>query len=297
MHYWTDLVLEKLRGWGTQLIKMLPNIGVAVLVIVAFFLLGRLFQKLIFRLTIKISGKPSVSALFSTIANVIILLTGVFIALDVLQLDKAVSSLLAGAGIITLVLGFAFQDLSANFISGIFMAFKKPFDVGDTIETNSYTGNIEEIQLRTTTIRTFQGLHLMIPNRDIFQKPILNYSRSNERKIELEFLVSYINDLKALEQIVQGELKKFEYLHEEKKPEIYFTSIQDNNIKMLVGFWIYNHKPPGFMAARHEAIKRITDAFKSSQIAMATGSPALPFEPQQKNHTPKGEFSTAGTKS
>ncbi|MBC7903255.1 MAG: mechanosensitive ion channel family protein [Gemmatimonadaceae bacterium] len=268
MYNWLDIIGEKLARWWIHFIKILPNILLALLVLVVFYLIARWTRKLLFRLSIRISGKVSVSNLFSTVTQVVILFIGLFIVLDILQLDKAVSSLLAGAGIIGLALGFAFQDLSSNFISGVFIAFKKPFEVGHTVETNSFIGNIEEIQLRSTTIRTFSGLHLMIPNKDIFQKPMINYSLTADRRIEFNLAISYTSDLTTALDAAIAAVNTIPYLHKERKPEVYFTGFGENSIKMSIWVWIYNHLPPGYMVAQHDVVLSVTNAFKQNDISL-----------------------------
>lgn len=260
---WIEIIQEKLLRWWVSIIKMLPNMVLAILIFTLFYFMAKLLRRWVNRLMLRVSDSPSMSGLFATVAYLILFLTGVFIALDILRLEKAVTSLLAGAGIIGLVMGFAFQDLTSNFISGIFIAFRKPFDVGDIVETNGYTGNIEEIQLRSTIIRTFQGQHLMIPNKDIFQKPMINYSRTAERRIELEFNIPDTSKAVAIETAIVEALKKFPYLHRDKKPEIYFTAIGDTNVKIAVWCWVYNHEPPGYMTARHEVIREILEVIQA----------------------------------
>lgn len=262
---WFNLIEDKLLRWWLALIKMLPNMILAALVLTFFIFFSKTVRRWLNRFLSRIIDSPSLSGLFSSIIYFVILFTGIFIALDILKLDKAVTSLLAGAGIIGLALGFAFQDLSANFISGIFITFKKPFDVGHTVETNGYLGNIEAIQLRTTTIRTAQGLHLMIPNKEIFQKPLINYSLTPERRIELEFNIPTTTDLSKGINLILQEMNRLPYLHQEKKPEVYFTAIQDTTVKLVVWCWIYTHQAPGFMAARHELISNISNALKTNE--------------------------------
>ncbi|MGZ5220660.1 MAG: mechanosensitive ion channel family protein, partial [Chitinophagaceae bacterium] len=130
MKNWVELINEKLQGWWVSLIKLLPNLVLALLVIILAILIGRFVRRNLYRLLSRISAKASFNSLFATITQIVVLLIGLFIALDILQLNKAVSSLLAGAGIIGIILGFAFQDITSNFIAGIYIAFKKPFDIG-----------------------------------------------------------------------------------------------------------------------------------------------------------------------
>lgn len=263
-----ELINEKLRSWWTSFIKLLPELVLAMLVIIVAIIVGRFVRRNLYRLLIRVSAKASFSSLFATITQLIVLLVGLFIALDILQLNKAVSSLLAGAGIIGIILGFAFQDITSNFIAGIYIALKKPFDIGHTVKTNDFIGNVEEIQLRSTTIRTFSGLHLMIPNRDVIQKPLINYSLTPERRIELEFFIDHNSDLEITHKATFDAISKISYLYPGKPVEIYFNDVKYTAVKISVWFWIDNHSPPGYMVARHDAIFNIITALKENSISL-----------------------------
>lgn len=265
-----ELINEKLTHWWKAFIHLLPELTLALVIIFIAVIVGRLVRRAFSNVIMRISGKRSVSALFSTIAQIIVLFLGLFIALDILQLNKAVSSLLAGAGIIGIILGFAFQDIISNFISGIYITLKKPFDLGHTIKTNDFIGNVEEIQLRSTTIRTFSGLHLMIPNRDIIQKPLTNFSLTPERRIELEFFVDHQVDLVQVHSGILQAIAKLAYLYPGKPVEIYFNDVKYSAVKMSVWFWIDNHSPPGYMVARHDAIFNVITALKEQHVLLVS---------------------------
>lgn len=197
---WFSLIESKLHRWGVFMIKMLPNFLLALIILFVFIFLGKFIRKFIERVILRISKSESISGLTSAFIYSIIVVVGIMVALNVLKLDKAVTSLLAGVGIIGLALGFAFQDLTANFISGTFIAFKRPFEVGHVVETNGFVGTVEDIQLRATKMRTFAGLRVVIPNKDIFQKPIINYSLTSRRRIELDFLILNKADAATIER-------------------------------------------------------------------------------------------------
>ena len=268
MTNWIHLISEKLQQWYVHFIKMLPNILLAIVIMIIAVYAAKAFRGLTKKLINRINGKPSGSYLISTIVYLTIIFLGLFFALDVLQLDKAVSSLLAGAGILGLALGFAFQDLSSNFISGIYITFKKPFEVGHTVETNKFIGTIEDIQLRSTTIRTFSGLHLMIPNKDIFQNPMINYSLTPSRRIELNFAIAFESDLEKVVELSKAAVEKIDYLFKDKPVEVYYTDIGDGAIKISVWLWISNHLPPGFMVARHDALINLSKIYKENNISL-----------------------------
>lgn len=266
MKHWTDIFREKFEGWWLSFVRSMPNILMALLVMTIFILLARGLKKIFNRFAFRFSVKSSFSTLSITITQIIILFIGLFIALDILQLNKAVSSLLAGAGILGIILGFAFQDITSNFISGVYIAIKKPFETGHTVKTNDFIGHVEQIQLRSTTIRTFQGLHLMIPNKEIIQKPMINYSLTPTRRIELEFYIDHTADLGIAHNAIFQAISKLQYLYPGKAIEVYFNDVKYAAIKISVWFWIDNHAPPGYMVARHDAIFNSISALKEKHI-------------------------------
>jgi small conductance mechanosensitive channel len=261
---WGTLIFDKLERWGTTLIKMLPNLTMAVIVLVAAYFIARLIRHLAYKTTFRISKSDSVSSVVSVILQSLTIIFAFTISLNILNLDKAVASLLAGVGIIGLALGFAFQDLSSNFISGLYMAFRRPFEIGDKVETNAFIGTISKIELRSTTITTTAGLHVIIPNKDIFQKAIINYSRSDVRRVELDFTVPNSTDLSSAESLVRQALEEIGSAISEI--EFYYTGIDDPKIKLTVSFQIDNNEPKGFMMLRHKAIVAIHKIFGEHEI-------------------------------
>jgi small conductance mechanosensitive channel len=256
MEKWMVLIKEKLQSWLVSLVKMLPNLVLAILIFVAFYFVAKFLRKLMYRLLLKVSHQPALSGLFSSIFFILILFVGLFISLQLLHLEKTIASMLAGAGIIGLALGFAFQDLTSNFISGVFIIFKKPFNVGNVIDTNGFTGIVEEIQLRSTTIRTFQGLHIMVPNKDIFQKPVTNYSLSGKRRIDVVLTLPGKSNIPDMELKIQNALEEIQEIRADKY-QLLFTDYNGDTIKMEVHCWIDNTIERGFNDTRDKVLRKI----------------------------------------
>lgn len=264
---YSALITQKLERWLTAAVKLLPNLAVAILIFIVFYLAAKLVRRLVYKLSCRLSHKQAISNLFAGIAYAIIFLIGLFLALEALRLDKAVSSLLAGAGIIGLALGFAFQDLTANFISGIYITFRKPFDTGHEIETNGFTGIVDRIEFRSTTIKTYDGLHVIIPNKDIFQKPIINHSLTTERKVEINITVPYNKENAATPDQIKEKLSEAIHLDKDiaahRVPEIYFTDIDGVNLKILVTLWINTGELDTYRLARHRLVNSLLDTMKT----------------------------------
>lgn len=264
----TDLLLQKPMEWYEYIISMLPNFLLAVIVIVLFAFLAKLTRKLTEKLLQRVSDRPVVNGLLSTISYIVVLTLGLFIALNVLQLDKAVSSLLAGAGIIGLALGFAFQNISANFISGIIIAFRKPFSVNDIVESHDHMGRVEAINLRSTVIETFQGLHVIIPNQEVLNTALTNYTRTSLRRIDLNIGVSYKENLSQVREITLKTIKKLDFVLLDKPINLYYEEFGSSSINYLLVFWIEYPDEPGYLDARSKAIIAIKEAYDEAGITI-----------------------------
>ena len=261
------IVEDKLEGWLETLTALLPNIVVAFIVLVLFYFISRGVKIGSKKLLGRVVEQETIVGLLSTILSFITVATGLIIALNLLHLSQAVTSLLAGAGIIGLAIGFAFQDISANFISGVIMAFKRPISVGDIIKTNDYMGFVKEIQLRATIIETFTGLHVIIPNRTIFQNPLTNYTKTYQRRVDLEVGVSYGDDLEKVKKITLDAVSSNKYLTDEHKIELVYDAFGDSSINFRIMFWVkYSPENPTYLQARSDAIMAIKKAYDDNDI-------------------------------
>jgi small conductance mechanosensitive channel len=265
-----SIIQDKLHNWWLYALNMLPNLILALAVLLIFYVTARIVRKVSGGFILRVSKSPSVSGLLSGILYTLVLIAGFMTALDLMELDKTVSSLIAGVGIIGLALGFAFQDLTSNFISGAFIALKRPFDVGHIVETNGFQGTIEDIRLRSTTLRTSTGLHVIIPNKDIFQKPIINYSRTEVRRVEFDFVVPHSTDAIYVEKTILNALSSAAERNESRGINIFYTAIENPNMRINVSFWTTRTEPQDFMRAKHRAILQVYQAFTRAGIYKVT---------------------------
>ena len=261
------LIYTELALWGRTAVRYVPKIAIAILVLVLFTFLSRWISRLVVRGIDRFSDNLSVINLTGSVVRVLVVAVGLFIGLSILDLDKAVTSLLAGAGVIALAVGFAFQDLTANFISGTMIALARPIQVGDTIETNGLLGKVLDIKLRSIVLDNFQGQTIEIPSKDVFQKPVTNFSRTGERRLELSYGISFIDDLDKAQEVAAGAIRALPFVRTDKLVEVHYRGFTIDNVQGYVWFWIDQTKtnPP---AATSEAIKALKTAFDQNNILM-----------------------------
>ena len=263
-----ELIEEKLGLWTKALVQMMPNLVLAALIVVAGALLARFARWLCWRLLRHAVLSRTLLRLIGNSTYLLVIMVALFGALTVLHLDKTVTSILAGAGIIGLALGFAFQDIAANFISGILMAVQRPVRVGELIRTGDHFGTVERIDLRTTELKNQQGIQVIIPNKDVFQNALMNYTRNGIRRIDLQVGISYGEDLERVERITMAAVKAVDGVLADKPVEHYYIEFGDSSINYEIRFWIEAKGQNHYNSVRSLAIKAIKAAYNKEGITI-----------------------------
>lgn len=273
-----NLLADKVMGWARDFILLLPNLAVAVAVLVGFWLLAKLARNLLHRLLRRVSHSEQVNRVLGQAVFLALVVTGLFIALGILGLQKTVASLLAGAGIIGLALGFAFQDIAANFMAGIYLSIEHPFRAGHLIASKDIQGIVKRVHLRWTEIRTPQGQVILVPNKQIFENPITNFSATGQRRVDLKAGVSYGDDLEKVRRIAVQVLEQMPSRKPDTEVELFFEDLSDSAISLVARFWIdFTSRQSDYLRAKSEAIERLKKAFDQNGITMPFPTRTLDF--------------------
>lgn len=275
----SSLIYAELTTWIRTAVRYLPNLAVAILVLIIFTFLARLISRQAVRGFDRFSQNASLINLSGALIRVLIVAVGLFVALGILGLDKALTSLLAGAGVIALAVGFAFQDLTANFISGTMIALARPVQVGDLVETNGFMGNVLDVKLRSIVLDNGKGQTVEIPSKDVFQKPITNYSRMGLRRIEIAAGVSYLDNLITVQQVAKATISSLPFLVPDKSVELHYRNFGDNSVQFILWFWI-NPATTSALSAQSEAMMALKRAFDANRILFMF--PMATFDLKQK---------------
>jgi small conductance mechanosensitive channel len=171
-------------------------------------------------------------------------------------------------GVVGLALGFAFQDIAANFMSGLLMTLNRPFEVGDLVEVAGKQCRIKRVELRATAVETTDGLSILIPNKEIFQNPIANYNRTQKRRMHLRMGASYGSDMEKVRRVVIEAVQNVPYRDPDRKVELFFEAFGDSSIDFELRIWLVVATQVGLLEARSEAMIAIKRAFDAENIAI-----------------------------
>lgn len=263
-----DLMINKVSGWLETFIEMLPNLGMAILVFIIFLLLARLARKVVKKLFDKTSDNEAVGSLLTTVTYYVVMGIGIFFILGILNLDKTVTSLLAGVGILGLALAFAFQDIAVNFVSGIMLSIRKPFKIGDRVKIGDYFGDIVETNLRTTVIKLGAGQMIYIPNSEVVSNPIENFDQTGERRIDLNVGVSYADDLDLAEELAMKAIQSIDEVINKDNIDFSYYEFGGSSINFEIRFKVEYKSEGHYIKVRSKGVKAINDAFAKGGISI-----------------------------
>jgi small conductance mechanosensitive channel len=253
-------ILNKITGF-------LPRLGLALLILFIAYWVSRIVRKQVRRAMKRRDHDPELIVLLEMLTRWGILAFGIVIAAEQIAPGQF-SSLIAGLGVAGITVGFALQDVAKNFIAGLLLLIQQPFEIGDSIEVVSYGGTVLEISLRSTTIRTWDGRHVIIPNSEVYLNPIINFSAAPRRRIEITVGVAPDSDLDQVTRVALKTLtENVEGILQDPAPQIIFSNFGDFTIDFTAYYWIDTGEV-GVFKATNEGVKAIKNAFDEEKIEM-----------------------------
>ena len=269
---------QLLNKWGHSIVNFLPKILLAVLILVTFYFIAKTFKNLSLRFYSKVFKKQSeVAKLISIFIYFFFILSGIFLALEVLGLEGVLTKLLAGAGIVGIVAGFAFKDIASNAFAGFLLNMQRPFKNGDWVDIDGTFGTIKDIGGITTSIKTIAGQEVFVPNQLIYNNTFTNYSTFGKRRVIFSSGVSYGDDLDLVKLVSLEEVNKIDTVLKNEVIDFYFTEIGSYSYNFEVRFWIkFNHQKD-YLNAMNEIIMRIKKRFEKEDISLAYAVTTLDF--------------------
>lgn len=195
------------------------------------------------------------------------------------RLGVSIAPLLGALGLIGLALAFAFQDILENFIAGILMSLRRPFNEGDQIKTGDIEGTVQDITLRSVTLRAYNGERVYVPNAMVWKSPIVNHTELGSRRTTLMVGVAYRTDLDVAQRVFEEAMASVAGVLGDPAPRAFVEEFGDSSIDFALRFW---HEPQTSVewVVRDEVARTVNRSLKAAGIE-------IPF-PQRVLHVPGG---------
>ncbi|WP_396601083.1 mechanosensitive ion channel family protein [Algibacter sp. R77976] len=286
-------LIVKLESWVSAIIQNIPNLILAIFVMIAAYFMAKYTSKLVKKLVDKRVSQVSISNTIARISAVVVVLTGLFLALGILNLSKMLTSLLAGAGVAGLAVGLALQGTLSNTFAGVVLSFRKKIQIGNWVETNGYSGEIIDINLKDFTLKEADNNMVVIPNKMILENPLKNYSLTTKMRVFLNCGVGYESDLEEVEKLTKETIANtFDQVETIDNVEFYYTEFGDSSINFLCRFWIDAESMLEKLKAKNTAIIEIKKAYDKAGINIPFPIRTLQFDNKLKfDQAPMEQFS------
>ncbi len=259
-------LLDKMISWVDSFILNLPNFVLATLVFIIFIFIAKYSARIVDKIIRKTAAQDSIRVITIKVLKVTIVLIGFFIALGILDLSKVLTSVLGAAGVAGLAIGLALQGTLNNTFSGVIISFIPRIQIGDWIESGSFSGRVVDINLRSVVLQPRDQNLVVIPNSDIVNTPFKNYSRTERGRIIVECGVGYESDLENVEKITREVIKKHFKQRNGEAIDFFYEEFGDSSINFSVWFWSNVRDGRDVFIAKHKAIVEIKKAFDANNI-------------------------------
>jgi len=256
------------------LIVMLPNILLAVIVFTIFFFAGRALKSLVRRLTRRHRQARSLGLVLGRLSQGIIILVGLFVALSIVIPSFKAGDLVQLLGISGVAIGFAFRDILQNFLAGILILLTEPFEINDQIVFKNFEGTVENIQTRATTIRTYDGRRIVIPNSELFTNAVTVNTAFENRRLEYDVGIGYGDNIDQAKELMLEAVYSVDEVLTDPAPDVLVMELAESTVNIRVRWWINPPRRADALDSRDKVLTAIKKKLTANGID-------LPFPTQQ----------------
>ncbi len=265
---------DKIEGMIKGAILLLPNLVLALIVFAIFFFAARAFKSLVRRITRKHRQARSLGLVLGRLSQGIIILVGLFVALSIVIPTFKAGDLVQLLGISGVAIGFAFRDILQNFLAGILILLTEPFQINDQIVFKNFEGTVENIQTRATTIRTYDGCRIVIPNSELFTNSLMVNTAFESRRLEYNVGIGYGDDIDRAKELILEALHSVDEVLTDPAPDVLVMELASSTVDIRVRWWV---KPP----RRAEALDSRDKVLTAIKKKLTANGIDLPFPTQQ----------------
>jgi small conductance mechanosensitive channel len=272
-------VLQRLQGTSQLfvegIIENLPSFLGALLVMVFTWLVALVVRRAAVIWAERTEGDHNTELLIGRLCYGIVWVIGAIIALGVVGLNF--TALLGTLGLTSVAIGFSLKDVLSNYISGVILLAARPFRIGDQVVIDTYEGTITQIQLRATTIQTYDGRLVYIPNQEVFQSSITNNTASPVRRSSVMVGIDYDADIAKAIQVIRASIVNVEGVETSPEPLVLVRELAPSTVNLETMFWV-NSRRQSFLQVTSQVLETIKQSLETEAIEMPTDIYTLIFK-------------------
>lgn len=265
---------EKVQGMINGFIALIPNLVLALIVFAIFFVVAGAIRQVVRRVTRHRRHARNLGLILGRLAQWTILLIGLFISLSIVVPTLKAGDLVQLLGISGVAIGFAFRDILQNFLAGILILLTEPFQLDDQIIFKNFEGTVESIQTRATTIRTYDGRRIVIPNSELFTNSVTVNTAFEHRRLEYDVGIGYGDDIDEAKRLILEAIHETEGVLQDPAPDAIVVDLAESTVNIRARWWV---QPP----LRAEVLALQDKVLIAIKKKLTANGIDLPFPTQQ----------------
>lgn len=265
---------DKVQGMINGFIALIPNLVLALIVFAIFFIVAGTIRRLVRQLTRDRQHARNLGLILGRLAQWTVLLIGLFVSLSIVIPTLKAGDLVQLLGISGVAIGFAFRDILQNFLAGILILLTEPFQLDDQIVFKEFEGTVESIQTRATTIRTYDGRLIVIPNSELFTNSVTVNTAFDHRRLEYDVGIGYGDDIDEAKRLILAAIHETDGVLQEPAPDALVVALAESTVNIRARWWV---RPPS-RANVLDLQDKVLTAIKKKLTANGID---LPFPTQQ----------------
>lgn len=265
---------QQLQSMVNGFLALLPNIAIALIVFFIFFFVGRSVKRIVRHLTRNRRQARNLGLVLGRLAQGAIVLVGLFVALSIVIPSIKANDLVQLLGISGVAIGFAFRDILQNFLAGILILLTEPFQINDQIVFKSFEGTVENIETRATTIRTYDGRRIVIPNAELFTNSVTVNTAFDNRRMEYDVGIGYGDDIEQARQLILESMYEIPEVLRDPAPDAIVVDLAASTVNIRARWWIHPPRRADVLDLQDKVLTRIKNKLTANGIDM-------PFPTQQ----------------
>lgn len=267
-------LLDKMQAMLNSFIILLPNMVLALIVFAIFFFVARAIKKVVRNLTRERRQARNLGMVLGRLAQGTTILVGLFISLSIVIPSLKANDLVQLLGISGVAIGFAFRDILQNFLAGILILLTEPFQIDDQIVFKDFEGTVENIQTRATTIKTYDGRRIVIPNSDLFTNSVTVNTAFEHRRLQYDVGIGYGDDIDQARRLILEAMHETDGVLENPAPDAIVVELAGSTLNIRARWWVQPPRRADVLDLQDRVLTNIKNKLTANGID-------LPFPTQQ----------------
>ena len=259
--------LAGLQEQGRRFVRAIPLMGFSLLVLIIAIVIARLAISLSRRLLYQRFKHSLLVSVVARSLGLLVFLFGLYIVFQIAGLTGVALTVVGGTGLLGLILGIAFRDITENFLSSLFLSVQNPFYTGDLVEIDGTVGFVQLLTTRVTILMTLEGNHIQIPNTIVYKSKIINYTSNPNRRIDFTVGIGYEDEVTMAQELILNLLADHPAVLNDPEPLVLVDSLGDATVNLQIFFWV-NGRNHSIAKVRSSVIRLVKKTFQEANISM-----------------------------